>query len=118
MSAFYLMKYIGEAGVGGGTLFIGKGLVIGADIQGGKLEGSYTVANGRMRGAVKMTAPSGGASLVTGQHVPAGATFNLNFDFPADTFADGTPQHMIGVGGRPLKVMFEKIRDLPTETAP
>jgi hypothetical protein len=114
MSAFYLMKYVGEAGVGGGTLYIGKGVVVGTDVQGGKFEGQYTVVNGRMRGAVKMTSPPGGASLVTGQFVPGGATFDLMFDFPADTFADGKPQQMIGVGGRPLKVIFEKIRDLPT----
>ena len=113
MSAFYLMKYFGETGVGGGTLYIGKGVVAGVDLQGAKLEGNYTVANGRMRGTVKMTAPPTGATLVTGQHVPAGGTFDLEFDFPARTFADGTPQSMTGLGGRPLKVIFEKVRDLP-----
>lgn len=113
MSAFYIMKYAGQAGVGGGTLYIGKGVIVGTDVLGAKYEGKYTESNGRMRGTVKMTAPPGGAPLVTGQHVPSGAMFELQFDFPADRFADGTPQSMLGVGGRPVQVMFEKIRDLP-----
>jgi hypothetical protein len=113
MSAFYIMKYSGHAGVGGGTLYIGKGVVVGVDVQGAKLQGNYTVVNGRMSGVVKMTAPPAGATLVTGQHMPGGGTFDLNFDFPAETFADGTPQPMIGLGGQPLEVVFEKVHDLP-----
>jgi hypothetical protein len=113
MSAFYIMKYFGEAGVGGGTLYIGKGVVVGTDVQGGKIEGTYVEMNGRMRGTVRMTAPPTGAWLVTGQHVPGGKSFDLNFDFAIDSFADGKPQQLVGFEGRPLNVMFEKIRDLP-----
>jgi hypothetical protein len=112
MSAFYIMKYFGEAGVGGGTLYIGKGVIVGLDVQGGKIEGTYKMANGRMVGTVTLTAPPAGASLVTGQHIPGGTMFNLSIDFP-ETFADGTPQSMRGLEGRPLQVVFEKVRDLP-----
>src|SRR4051812_37562504 len=99
MSAFYIMKYAGHAGVGGGTLYIGKGVIVGVDVKGAKLEENYRVVNGRMSGSFRMTAPPQGAKLVTGQALPGGATFDLNFDFPAETFDDGTPQSMIGFGG-------------------
>ena len=112
MSAFYIIKYFGEAGAGGGTLYIGKGVVVGTDIQGAKFEGIYKVADDRMKGVVKVTAPKTGATLVTGQRLPAGAQFDLRFDLPAGTFADGTQQTLEGYGGEPLKVIFEKVRDL------
>ena len=113
MSAFYIMKYVGSAGVGGGTLYIGKGIIVGIDVEGGKYEGKYVVDNGRMKGTVKMTAPAGGSQLITGQRVPGGAQFDLTFDFPSDSFADGSPQKMLGVGGLPIQVSFEKVRDMP-----
>jgi hypothetical protein len=112
MSALLVMKYIGQSGVGGGAVFFGKGVVAGVDVLGGKYDGSYVEADGRVKGAVRMTAPPEGANLVTGQAVPGNATFDLNFDFPAD-FANGKPQTMTGVGGRPIQVSFEKVRDLP-----
>jgi hypothetical protein len=113
MSALYIMKYAGRAGVGGGTLYIGKGVIVGVDVQGSKLEGSYILVNGRMRGAVKITQPPEGGGLVTGQFLPGGFQYELNFDFPAETFDDGTPQSMTGFGSEPLLVIFEKVRDLP-----
>jgi hypothetical protein len=113
MSAFYIMKYAGQAGVGGGTIYIGKGFVAGVDVQGGRIDGTYTIVDGRMRGAIKITAPSQGMNLVTGQRLPGGVAFDLNFDFPAETFDDGTPRPMTGLEGRPLHVAFEKVRDLP-----
>jgi hypothetical protein len=113
MSAFYIMKYAGHAGVGGGTLYIGKGVIVGVDVQGAKLEGNYSVINGRMRGTVRITAPPQGATLVTGQKLPGNFPFDLNFDFPAATFDDGTPQPMIGLDQQRLQVIFEKVRDLP-----
>ena len=112
MSAFYIMKYTGPFGVGGGTLYIGKGQIMGTDVLGGKYEGHYTEANGRMSGTVTMTAPPGGAPLITGQRMPSGGTVNLTFEFPSDRFADGTPQTMLGVEGVPIQISFEKIRDL------
>jgi hypothetical protein len=112
MSAFYVMKYLGQEGQGGGAIFIGKGIVVGVDVLGGRYDGNYTEAGGRMKGKVKMTAPPGGAHLVTGQTVPGGASFDLAFDFAQD-FANGRPQSLAGVGGRPVQVTFEKLRDLP-----
>src|SRR6266699_3153237 len=112
MSAFYIIKYFGEAGAGGGTLYIGRGVVVGTDIQGAKLDGTYQVTGGRMKGVVKMTAPASGSTLVTGQTLPAGAAFDLRFDLPEDSFADGRPYPVQGYGEEPLMVVFEKVRDL------
>ena len=60
-----------------------------------------------------MTAPRGGMQLVTGQFAADGATFDLSFDFPLQSFDDGTPQRMLGVGNVPIEITFEKIRELP-----
>ena len=54
-------------------------------------------------------------ALVTGQTLPPGTVFDLNFDFPAHSFADGRPYPMTVFGGEPLMVTFEKVRDLPDE---
>ncbi len=94
-------------------LYIGKGIVAGTDVSGVKYEGRYIEADGRMKGTVTMTAPPNGALLVTGQNAPGGAKFDLTFNFPADSFADGTPQQMFGVEGRPIQIIFEKVTDGP-----
>jgi len=113
MNAFYIMKYFGKAGAGGGTLYIGKGVVVGTDIQGAKLDGTYRVNDDRLRGIVKMTVPASGSTLVTGQTLPGGTVIELNFDFPVHDFDDGHPYPMVGYGGEQLMVAFEKVRDLP-----
>jgi hypothetical protein len=115
MSAFYIIKYFGKDGAGGGTLYIGRGVVVGTDIQGAKLDGTYRVINDRMIGVVRMTSPANGAKLVTGQTLPPGEVVPLNFDFPARNFDDGNLYPMTGYGGEPLMVAFEKVRDLPDE---
>jgi hypothetical protein len=112
MSAFYVMRYVGAAGQGGGAMFIGKGILAGVDVMGGKYEGKYTEKSGRLKGTVKLTAPKPGIDLVTGQTVSGGESFNLQFELPSN-FANGQPQTIVGVGGRPVQVTFEKIVDLP-----
>jgi hypothetical protein len=112
MSAFYVMRYVGAAGQGGGAMFIGKGILAGVDVMGGKYEGRYIERGGRLKGTVKLTSPQPGLHLVTGQTVPGGQSFNLQFELPSN-FANGQPQTIIGVGGQPVQVTFEKIADLP-----
>jgi hypothetical protein len=112
MNGLYIMKYFGKAGAGGGTVYIGKGVIVGIDILGGKIDGTYEVTGDRMKGVVRITAPKGGSTLVTGQTLPSGAQFSLRFVLPASSFADGTPQMLEGYGGEPLQVVFEKVRDL------
>jgi hypothetical protein len=115
MGAFYIMKYFGKAGAGGGTLYIGNGIVVGIDIQGAKLDGTYRLIDDRMRGVVKMTSPASTLTLVTGQTLPPSTVIELSFDFPAHNFADGRPYPMTGYGGEQLMVAFEKVRDLADE---
>jgi hypothetical protein len=112
MNGFYTMKYFGKAGAGGGTVYIGKGVVVGIDIQGAKIDGTYEVTGDRIKGVARITVPKEGSTLVTGQTLPGGAEFSLRFDFPASSFADGTPQILEGYGGESLEVVFEKVRDL------
>jgi hypothetical protein len=112
MSALYFATYEGQASSGNGVFYIGGGIVAGADVIGGKYLGTYTETGGRLRGSVKMTAPPGGGSLVTGLTVPGNASFDLSFDFPQD-FASGQPQTLTGPGNLPVRIRFEKIRDLP-----
>src|ERR1700722_18905207 len=99
-------------GRGGGALYIGKGIIVGVDVMGGTYDGSYTERASRLKGTVKLTAPRSGAHLVTGQTVAGGQSFSLQFELPAD-FANGRPQTITGVGGRPVQVTFEKLKDVP-----
>jgi hypothetical protein len=112
MNAFYTIKYFGKTGAGGGTIYIGKGVVVGIDIQGATIDGTYEVLGDRMKGVVRITAPKGGSTLVTGQTLPGGEEFPLPFDLPVSSFADGSPQKLEGYGGEPIEIVFEKVRDL------
>jgi hypothetical protein len=111
MSAFYIIRYAGTAGQGNGILYIGRGIVVGVDVVGAKYQGSYSDRNGCLQGSVKLTAPTAGSHLVTGQIVPGGQSFDLRFNLPAN-FANGRPQTITGVGGVPVQVTFEKISEL------
>lgn len=110
MSALYAMRYLGQTGVGAGAIYIGKGKIAGMDVGGGRYDGSYTEAGGRLKGNATLSAPSG-ATLVTGQQMAAGSKIPLSVDWPA-AFADGAAQS-ITVAGRPVQVTFEKISDIP-----
>jgi hypothetical protein len=111
MSAFYIIRYAGTSGQGNGVLYIGKGLVVGVDVAGAKYRGSYSERSGHLHGTVKLTAPTAGSHLVTGQSVPGGQSFDLKFDLPTN-FASGRPQTITGVGGQPVQVTFEKVSEL------
>lgn len=109
MSAFYIMRYQGGTGGGFGAIYIGRGIVVGADVGNGRYKGSYTEAAGRIRGNITLSLPSGG-HLVTGQQVPPGTSIPITFDWP-ENFAAGAQQ--VSVQGRPVGVTFEKVGDVP-----
>ncbi len=111
MSALYAMRYLGQSGVGMGTLYIGKGVIVGVDVTNGRYSGTYTEEGGRMKATGTLSAPPGGATLVTGDQLPAGQSVPLTADWPAN-FADGSAQEIM-VMGRPVQVTFEKIGDVP-----
>jgi hypothetical protein len=109
-NAIYRMNFLGQSGVGFGTLYIGSGIVSGSDAGGGMYDGGYEEIAGRIRGRAMLSLPAGGM-LVTGQAVPAGQSLELIVDWPL-TFANGQPQQ-IKVAGRTVSVTLQKIRDLP-----
>jgi len=111
MSALYAMRYAGQADVGAGVLFIGKGVIVGADIGNLRYKGTYVESGGRIKGTAAMSAPPQGGRLVTGVAMSAGSTIQVTVDWPSD-FANGQAQQIM-VAGRPVQVTFEKIGDVP-----
>lgn len=110
MSALYSMTYSGLTGLGGGAVYVGRGVVLGGDVGGGRYHGTYTQQNGTLNVEVTLTFPAGG-QLVTGQDMPAGSRLEMTATWP-ENFADGKPQPIM-VAGRPVQVTFEKIGDVP-----
>lgn len=110
MSALYTMQYVGQTGTGAGAIYIGKGVIVGIDVGGGRYNGTYAEGAGRLKGNVVLSAPNG-AMLVSGQKLSPGSTLQLTVDWPLG-FANGQPQ-LISVGGRQVQVKFEKIGDIP-----
>jgi hypothetical protein len=108
MSALYVMRYEGVAGVGHGAVFIGKGKILGVDIKGAKYEGTYSSKNGGLSGAATLT--SAGGELVTGEAVPAGTKVQIVFDLAANQ-ANG--EFQLRIGGQPVRVLLAKIGDVP-----
>jgi hypothetical protein len=109
-NGMYKMNFLGQGGVGAGVLYIGNGLISGADAGGADYDGTYQEVGGRIKGLATLTMSVNG-TLVTGQAVPAGQTLQIAADWPL-TFANGQPQQ-IQVAGRTVSVTFQKIRDLP-----
>lgn len=109
MSALYQMRYQGVAGNGHGSMYIGKGVLVGIDISGTRCHGTYTSSAATIDGTATLT--SAGGALVTGQNVAAGGTVPVSFSLPAG-FDDGK-YHQISVGGKPVGVSFNKIGDIP-----
>lgn len=111
MSALYAMRYLGQSGIGLGAIYIGKGKIVGVDVANGRYSGSYKEEGGRVKATAQLSAPPGGAILVTGAQLPAGQSIPLTADWPAN-FADGNAQTIM-VMGQPVQVTFEKIGDIP-----
>lgn len=110
MSALYTMRYQGEAGLNGGAVYMGHGVVAGVRANGGRFDGTYTQSGGRIFIRFSLIVPAGEA-LVTGEVTREETMFQLGADWPLD-FADGRPQTVF-LEGRPIEVVFEKVRDLP-----
>lgn len=111
MSALYVMRYLGRTGVGWGTVYVGRGTVLGADVADGRYKGTYVESGGRIKGNVALIIPPGGVLLVTGAQLPAGATVPLTIDWPLD-FGNGQAQQVMVPGGQ-VQVTFEKLGDVP-----
>ena len=110
MSALYTMRYHGQAGLNGGAFYMGHGVVAGVRTNGGRFDGTYTQSGGRV--FIRFSLMIGpGEQLVTGGVTNEETIFQLGADWPMD-FANGKPQ-VVFLEGRPIEVVFEKVRDLP-----
>ncbi len=110
MSALYVMRYLGQIGVGSGAVYIGKGIISGVDVTGGIYDGTYTEHGGRLTGNLTLLIPQGGY-LVTGAQLPPNTPLPITFDLAPD-FANGQAQ-AFNIAGRVVHVTFQKLRDLP-----
>ena len=110
MSALYIMRYVGAAGTGHGLLYIGRGVILGADAGNGRYTGEYQERHGQIEGTGVLTAPAG-TFLVTGTQVAEDTTLPFTAKLPRD-FANGAVHHVL-VGGVAVGVTFEKLGDVP-----
>ncbi len=105
----YVIRFLGQADFSTGVLYIGHGIISGADANDVLYDGTYEEADGLFKGRAVMSMPAG-AELVTGMAVPPGQSISIAADWPLD-FANGVPQQ-IAVAGRTVTVTLHKIRDL------
>jgi hypothetical protein len=113
VEGFYAMYYTGEHGSGSGLLAFVAGNVVGVDVVGGRLDGSYTVdeAAHKLTGVIRMNVPAN-ALLVTGQQPRAQPyTIDLPVSVPSDLGAGKPIRLNLPIG--PLNIRFDKLRDLP-----
>ena len=110
MSALYIMRYVGTAGVASSTIYIGRQKVLGIDAGGARYVGTYSESRDRMLVDMTLLMPKGGV-LITGEQAPAGSKYKLTGDWPVEP-ADGMV-HRIYFDGRAMKVGFERIGFIP-----
>ncbi|MBL8834363.1 MAG: hypothetical protein JNL71_18380 [Rhodospirillales bacterium] len=110
MSALYIMRYVGAAGAGSSTLYIGRQTVVGVDAGGARYFGTYIESRGRILVDMTLLMPRSGV-LVTGEQAPAGSKYKLTGDWPVEP-ADGTI-HRAYFDGRAMKVGFERVGFIP-----
>jgi hypothetical protein len=110
MRAIYRMNYLGAVGIGGGVMYVGDGVLAGADFGGGSYRGAYAEASGQMNIEAVMSLPAG-TSLVTGASFNQPTDLPLKASWPLD-FGNGQALTIL-VAGRPVQVTFEKVSDLP-----
>lgn len=111
MSALYIMRYLGQTGIGFGSVYVGNGVILGVDVANGRYKGTYTEEGGRVKVTAQLSAPPGGCMLVTGAQLQPGQSVPLTADWPAN-FADGQAKAISVLGGE-VQVTFEKVGDIP-----
>jgi hypothetical protein len=105
----YVMRFLGQTSFGTGVLYIGHGIISGADANDVLYDGTYEEVDDQFKGRAVMSMPAG-AELVTGMAVPPGQSIAIAADWPLD-FANGEPRQ-ITVEGSVVTVTLHKIRDL------
>ncbi len=107
--ALYVMRFLGQANFSRGVLYIGHGVISGADANDVIFDGTYEDADGLFMAKAVMSVPSG-AELVTGLSVAPGQSIAVMAEWPLD-FANGEPRQIM-VANSPVTVTLHKIRDL------
>ncbi len=111
MSALYIMRYLGEHDTGSGTVYIGKGRIVGVDETDVRYHGSYEVASGRLKGTVELSTPTPGATLVTGHLLSPDQSVTIEVDWPENF--ESADALFVKVAGEPVSVTLEKVGDTP-----
>ena len=110
MSALYRMTYTGSHSEGFAVVYIGQGLILGMDIAGARVHGTYAEQDGRLRGSMTLTEHEEGVTA-GGQIIKAGESAEMEIDWSGDFEAAG-PQQVLLLGD-PLQIVFQKIGDIP-----
>jgi hypothetical protein len=114
IDGFYAIYYTGVSGAGLGVLVVNNGIIVGADMVGGRYDGTYTQnkTTGNYDGKIRITIPPGG-SLVTGVVVGA-QPFQMDVTATLPPDLGGEKPVRIETPTGPVNVIFRKLRDYPT----
>lgn len=114
INGFYAIYYTGATGSGIGVIVINDGVIVGADMVGGRYDGNYTQSAiaGIYDAKIRITIPPGG-SLVTGAIAgPQPLFMDVNITLPENL--GGEQPVRIETPTGPVNVIFRKLRDYPT----
>ncbi|MEM6669768.1 MAG: hypothetical protein AAF661_11165 [Pseudomonadota bacterium] len=111
MNGIYAMFFTGASGMGNAVFVMKAGVIAGADVVGGILDGSYrTNEQGGYDVAVTMKFPAG-TMLVTGATAgQSPMTQEIKTKLPGD-FSNGQPL-MVDTPTGPVNVAFRRLRDM------
>jgi len=99
---------------GVGAIYIGEGIILGMDQNGGRYHGTYVQRGDRIMGSALLTFPQGG-TLVTGIKMLPGWKVVLATNWPADLANAGELE--LDVMQDMVHVSFEKIGDTKPSAA-
>lgn len=110
-NSIYAMYYTGNAGSGHAVFVVMDGVITGADVTGGILDGAYShLEDERVSVSATLTAPAG-VTLVTGQTASVEPiTQEISATLPNDLGA-GSPV-LIETSMGPVNVIFRRLRGL------
>ena len=113
INGFYAIYYTGVTGSGLGVLAINNGIIVGADMVGGRYDGTYkqSAIAGDYDAKVRIVIPPG-SSLVTGALAgPQPLYMDVVMTLPENL--GGEQPIRIETPTGPVNVIFRKLRDYP-----
>jgi hypothetical protein len=107
---FYVITYVGEAGMGLCVLLFERGAFRGFDMRGGQYDGTYTRAGDGSVDMMGNLVVMPGVELVTGMEPPdTRILMPLSARLPADL--SETAAIPVSVGDRKVEASFRRMRD-------